>query len=674
MAEGPSPAKEGLEKLKGEITCPLCLETFGEPKVLPCQHVYCKAPCLEDLAQRSGNRTISCSECRKVTQVPGNDVNNFPTAFHINRLIEVYKAMEKDKQQVSYCGKHNLQPLALYCETCEEIICRDCVLADCQHVDHEYGYVGPLAEKYRKTILNMLEPVHQHQAEVSHALTQISTAKSRIVESKAAMAKEINDAFAALIDAVREERDVLLQRMEGIMGEKRDAVVTQEKELESTQNELQKLTSFVESAVYKSKKEEFLSEKKKIAEKINQVTMKVQRLSLNSVEKADMGVQIVGTEKLRSVCKECTFMYLLANPSKCTAEGDGLRFAKTDTVTTVKIHLANSKGNPCNTTGKQKVAVELKSLRHRSITTPDVTFLSPGQYKASYRTETRGRHELSIKVNDVHIPNSPFSVYAHKPPHQLKVPVAVIPGLKHPIGLVHSNRKVLIVEHQGHKLNVLSCNKWQIVGTIGEGFLYGPSEVAVDDQSNVYVCTVFDHKLHKFNKEGMLLKSVGGEGKKPGQFNYPNGNRVRENKVFVCDSNNNRIQVFDTELNLLKVIGKGLKSGSIDDIDFDSNGTTYIVDNDKHRIQAMTPDGKFLYMFGKQGNAPGELNKPICIHASGQLLYITEPTNNRVSVFHTSGQFITTFGEDYLNEPEGITIDEDGFVYVTSHKRNVLVF
>ena len=44
MAEGSSAAKEGLERLKGEITCPLCLETFGEPKVLPCQHVYCNAP------------------------------------------------------------------------------------------------------------------------------------------------------------------------------------------------------------------------------------------------------------------------------------------------------------------------------------------------------------------------------------------------------------------------------------------------------------------------------------------------------------------------------------------------------------------------------------------------------------------------------------------------------
>ena len=674
MAEGSSPAKEGLEKLKGEITCPLCLETFGEPKVLPCQHVYCKAPCLEGLAQRSANGTISCPECRKVTQVPENDVNNFPTAFHINRLIEVYKAMEKEKQQVPCCEKHNLQPLVLYCETCEEIICRDCVLADRQHGDHEYGYVGPLAEKYRRTMLNMLEPVQQHQAEVSHALTQISTAKTGIVESKTAMAEQINDAFAALIDAVREERDVLLQRMEGIMGKKRDAVATQEKELESTQNELQKLTSSVESTVNHAKNEEFLSEKKQIVDKIQQATRKVQKLSLSPSEEPDVRVQVVDTEKLRSVCKEFSFTYniKLANPSRCTAEGDGLQFNETDKVTTVMLHLLNSEGNPC--IGKQNVAVELKSLRQGSITIPDVTFLSPGQYEASYRTETRGRHELSIKVNDVHIPNSPFSVYIHKPPHQLKVPVAVIPGLKHPAGLVYSNGEVLIVEHQGCRLNVLSCNEWRIVGTFGKGHLCGPNEVAIDHQSNVYLTTGFDHKLHKFNKEGMLLKSVGGEGKKPGQFNYPNGNRVRENKVFVCDSNNNRIQVFDTELNLLKVIGKGLKSGSFDDIDFDSNGTTYVVDNDKHRIQVMTPDGRFLYTFGKKGSTPGKLHDPVCIQVRGQLLYLTEYVNNRVSVFHTSGQFVTTFGENYLRKPEGLAIDEDGFVYVTSHESSVLVF
>ena len=88
----------------------------------------------------------------------------------------------------------------------------------------------------------------------------------------------------------------------------------------------------------------------------------------------------------------------------------------------------------------------------------------------------------------------------------------------------------------------------------------------------------------------------------------------------------------------------------------------------------MTPDGKFLYTFGRKGSAPGELHKPVSIKVRGQLLYLTEEMNNRVSVFHTSGQFVTTFGENYLQEPEGLAIDEDSFVYVTSHESAVLIF
>ena len=88
----------------------------------------------------------------------------------------------------------------------------------------------------------------------------------------------------------------------------------------------------------------------------------------------------------------------------------------------------------------------------------------------------------------------------------------------------------------------------------------------------------------------------------------------------------------------------------------------------------MTPDGKFLYTIGKKGHAAGELKHPACIQVRGQVLYITDEMNNRVSVFRTSGQFVTTFGEDYLQGPDGLAIDEDGFVYVASHENKVLVF
>ena len=45
------------------------------------------------------------------------------------------------------------------------------------------------------------------------------------------------------------------------------------------------------------------------------------------------------------------------------------------------------------------------------------------------------------------------------------------------------------------------------------------------------------------------MKSVGGKGVRTGQFDFPRGIALsQDNKLFVCDSYNHRIQVFDTKL------------------------------------------------------------------------------------------------------------------------------
>ena len=55
-------------------------------------------------------------------------------------------------------------------------------------------------------------------------------------------------------------------------------------------------------------------------------------------------------------------------------------------------------------------------------------------------------------------------------------------------------------------------------------------------------------------------------------------------------------------------------------------------------------------------------------------MYVTELGGHRVSVITTSGELVTRFGEDYLEKPEGIAIDEDSYVYVTSHESKILMF
>lgn len=50
-------------------------------------------------------------------------------------------------------------------------------------------------------------------------------------------------------------------------------------------------------------------------------------------------------------------------------------------------------------------------------------------------------------------------------------------------------------------------------------------------------------------------------------------------------------------------------------------------------------------------------------------MYVVENASNSVSVFHTSGEFVHSFGnrgsgKGELQRPWGIAVDQDGFVYI----------
>ena len=53
MAEGDvnqmSYSAQHIEEL---LRCPICLDRFRTPKLLPCQHTFCESPCLEQLVDR----------------------------------------------------------------------------------------------------------------------------------------------------------------------------------------------------------------------------------------------------------------------------------------------------------------------------------------------------------------------------------------------------------------------------------------------------------------------------------------------------------------------------------------------------------------------------------------------------------------------------------------------
>jgi DNA-binding beta-propeller fold protein YncE len=45
-------------------------------------------------------------------------------------------------------------------------------------------------------------------------------------------------------------------------------------------------------------------------------------------------------------------------------------------------------------------------------------------------------------------------------------------------------------------------------------------------------------------------------------------------------------------------------------------------------------------------------------------VYVSEPENNRISIFDVNGTLTNTFGEGQLNFPLGLAIDSEGKIFV----------
>ena len=133
-----------------------------------------------------------------------------------------------------------------------------------------------------------------------------------------------------------------------------------------------------------------------------------------------------------------------------------------------------------------------------------------------------------------------------------------------------------------------------------------PTDAALDASGNIYVSDGYsNNRIHKFSAAGEWIKSWGGPGDGPGQFNLPHCVRVdRHNRVLVADRSNNRIQFFDTDGKYLMEWGGFSRP---DTIFIDADDIVYVADLGGW-VRILTLEGEPLSQWGRgiRSDVPGE--------------------------------------------------------------------
>ena len=253
--------------------------------------------------------------------------------------------------------------------------------------------------------------------------------------------------------------------------------------------------------------------------------------------------------------------------------------------------------------------------------------------------------------------NAPFGVAIHEETHQIFV-------------ANWFNDRVEIFSETGEFFHQL-----------GVGQLSEPWGIAIHGDS-LYVSCHGDHTISKFSlTELCRVRRIGGEGSNNGQFDYPCQLTTDSiGRVFIADTNNNRICIHDPDLNHLRNIthpsmslpsdvkvsrdrlyvlcpfdnpcllvltldgdklhsfiacGEGMDVLGPDFFCLDPLNNIVISDYDSHSIRVFSPECNLLHKIGRKGHQQGMFYRPrgVVVTPNGRIVCVSENENYGLQIF-----------------------------------------
>jgi len=211
-----------------------------------------------------------------------------------------------------------------------------------------------------------------------------------------------------------------------------------------------------------------------------------------------------------------------------------------------------------------------------------------------------------------------------------------------PIGVaVDDEGRVFVADVSLNRIFGYDADGNLIIAIGREGELESPSGLAIDRQRKLlYVADSRKHVVLCYSSvDGTFVRQVGAPGKDPGLLSFPTNLFVdRQGLVYVADTMNFRIQIFDQEGKFLKAIGAaGDAPGDFSrpkGVGVDSEGHIYVADANFHKFQIVDDEGRALLVIGMPGRDPGEFLLPAGLFIDDQdRIYVADQGNARVQVF-----------------------------------------
>jgi hypothetical protein len=303
----------------------------------------------------------------------------------------------------------------------------------------------------------------------------------------------------------------------------------------------------------------------------------------------------------------------------------------------------------------------------------------------SHETEGGG----IVRPEPTELPD-PFSAGARQLPlvDQYDLPSATVRGLT-----FSDDGTRYIADTANHRVWILRPDgRVDSIGEFGNGpgQFSEPWDVAVDAEGNLYVADTWNHRIQKFSAQGQYQKAWGsmvqirdlGSTSSQGMFFGPRGLAVGpNNELYVTDTGNKRVQVFDLEGKFLREFGgTGQAPGQLDEpvgIAVNADGVVAVADTWNRRVQLFTDTGTAFRQWDiPTWDVANPDEKPF-LALTQDAVFVTDPLHRRVLAFDLNGDFRWTLSANAganLLFPQGIAVDVQALLVGDAHAGTLSIY
>ena len=538
------------------------------------------------------------------------------------------------------CAKHS-KKLKFYCDTCQCLICRDCIVME--HSNHDRAYPEDVAERERASLTETLKEAEDALTKLEAAITSREEVKKLIRIQKDEVDEKIAQEFKMIYASLQEREKALYSKCEEFANQKLAVLSMETEEIDNLKRSLTFSTQTA-SEVQTHSPAELLGTKKPIQEHLQNRLATFSQLDLEVCESNDISVVFDKTAIYEAVSKMGSVL-VACDPAQCTVEkGLIIPVATVGRKREVKVAIRDSNGELVY--GKVPMTARVEAEEDGSLVPVDISFedddeLDDPHALLTFQTALVGEHKLTIEVKRRQIAGSPFKIW--------------------------SRQKAI------HK-NMSSARKNFQVACSWGAMKLGVNGVAVHHNGDVFA-SISTCYIQVFNSDGSNKLKIGGpecliprkrsNNTGYGQFNLPFGLAILGEVLYVADSGNNRVQKFTLTGEYLGQFGNGgLRKHRLKDPHgiCTDGGRVLVADYGNDRVQIFTADGAFVSSISC-GADSGPYNVAV---DNSDNIHVTLYSSDCVTVYSSDGIQVTTYGEDDIESPTGIAIDAEGYRYVSS--------